>query len=295
MATLAECQNADPQSQAPSTPTTYPNLEYTASAAQSLLDYRCEPPSPKQTDARPSSPEMQARRSPSQAQAPQSPPQNQAGPAPQPPTTTAVKRSFAEYQTGYRRPYRTLAPAPPPKKPCLEPKQTSFFDLPAELRIHIYELVLVNVRIQILPLESKDHRTPHALILASRQVRNEVLPIIHSKCRIRANVTDFNFSGLVAWMDRIPSGQQAMLCKNEQLEINLCTSLKPDSRSFAVGLRKWLEMRKDPHRSQPNWQYSGPTPKKGVASDLRRRAKRMNPPEKRGEFLAMLDAIGVVV
>ncbi|KAK4541895.1 hypothetical protein LTR36_007259 [Oleoguttula mirabilis] len=187
--------------------------------------------------------------------------------------------------------HRILKPAPPRTFISAEPKRTDFFDLPAELRIEIYKLVLDSVVIHILPLYEDNHRCPHALVLTSRQVRNEVLPIIHSTCAIRANVTDFNFSGLLAWMERVPPDQQAHLCKNRALTVRLCTSLKP--AGFCENLRKWLHLRADLHRPQPDWEYSGPTPKNKVANDLRRRVKRMPEEGKRQEMAVMLGAIGV--
>ena len=160
------------------------------------------------------------------------------------------------------------------------------------MRIEIYNLVLDNVIIQILPPNTPaDRHCPHALVRTSRQVRNEVLPIMHSMCEVRANVTDFNFDGMLSWMARIPPGQQANLCKNENLSIRLCTSIKPGN--YSDSLRKWLHMRADPYRPQPRWKYSGPQPKTKVANDLKRRVKRMTEEGKRRELTEMLLAIGV--
>ncbi|KAK5111955.1 hypothetical protein LTR85_011702 [Meristemomyces frigidus] len=193
--------------------------------------------------------------------------------------------------------HRVLKPAPPRTVISAEPKTTDFFDLPPELRIEIYKLVLDDVVIHILPLqEDSDNmgfQCPHSLIRTSRQVRNEVLPIIHSTCEIRANVTDFNFSGMLAWMDRIPPDQQSHLCKNRALTVRLCTSSKP--AGFCENMRKWLHLRADPYRPQPNWQYSGPAPKSKVANDLKRRVKRMSEVGKRKELVAMLSALGVAI
>ena len=169
---------------------------------------------------------------------------------------------------------RALAPAPP-KQPVLPEPQgsTCFFDLPPELRIEIYTLVLENVVIQILPLNS-DRHCPLALVCTSRQVRNEILPIIHSNCEIRANVTDFNFEGMLSWMSRIPPNEQASLCKNDKLSVRLNTSIKPGN--FSDSLRKWLHLRADPYRPQPRWRYVGTLPRPKVANELKRRVRRLS-------------------
>ncbi|KAK0354688.1 hypothetical protein LTS02_015532 [Friedmanniomyces endolithicus] len=174
--------------------------------------------------------------------------------------------------------YRPLAPAPPPTSAPEEPKHLTIFDLPAELRVEIYKLVLENVTVHILPLRANSSRNcPHALIRTSRQVRNEALPLIHSLCPIRANVTDFDFSGMLAWIQRIPSSQEANLCKNQNLRVMLCTTSTK------------------PHRPQPAWEYSGAQAQAVVANDLRRRCKRMPEMGKRLELLRMLDAMRVVI
>ncbi|KAK5132164.1 hypothetical protein LTR08_000321 [Meristemomyces frigidus] len=190
--------------------------------------------------------------------------------------------------------HRILAPAPPRTAATAPaPKRTDFFDLPAELRIEVYKLVLDRVVLHILPLHDVVRHCPHALVLASRQVRNEVLPLMHSTCQVRATVTDFNFGGLLAWVARIPPDQQALLCKNGGLTVRLCTSMKPAAP--CDHLRKWLHLRADPHRPQPLWQYTGPTPKNKVANDMKRRYKRMPEEGKRREMAAMMSAIGIRV
>jgi hypothetical protein len=190
--------------------------------------------------------------------------------------------------------YRRLAPAPFVPRQTDETHQTNFFDLPAEIRVEIYKLVLHDVIIHILPLSAEQSRhCPHPLVRTSRQARNEVLPIIHSTCAIRANVTDFNFTGLLEWMRRIPPTQLHHLVKNDNLEIKLCTTAKPP-RGFCLGLRQWLQQRADKYRPQARWKYSGATPPvRAVSNDLRRRAKRMPEEGKRSEFLVMLEALKV--
>lgn len=188
---------------------------------------------------------------------------------------------------------RRIQPAPP--RPIIEwTRKTCFYDLPAELRIEIYKLVLEDVTIHILPLnaDTRNH-CQHALALTSRQVRHEVIPVIHSTCAIRADVTDFNFSGMLQWMNRIPAPDQKYLLQNERLSINLCTTKDPPTDP---SLRKWLKARADPYRPQPRWVYSGPRPTSKVANDLKRRAKRMHAEHgKQTELKTMLEAVDVSV
>jgi len=186
-------------------------------------------------------------------------------------------------------PLRALAPAPP-KQVSPEPhRSTSFFDLPPELRIEIYRLVLENVTIKILPANTSEQPSPHALACTSRQIRSEILPIMHSDCPIQAYVTDFNFDGILAWMNRIPPNQQSNLCKNDRLRIWLHVTEAPGN--FGGSLRKWLQVRADPHRSQPRWQYDGNLRRGKVMTDMWRRLGRMTEQGKREELLTMLRSI----
>ena len=192
--------------------------------------------------------------------------------------------------------HRRLQPAPPrPRQPPAFPENgTSFYDLPPELRIEIYNLVLSNVTLHILPPTTTSRRRhPHALLRTSHQIRNEVLPLVHSSCPIRAEVTDFNFDGLLTWLARIPPLEQKYLVKNSSLRVSLCTTLQPPGELGT--LRRWLHDRADPCREQPNWTYSGPTPSSKVANDLRRRIRRMKEPRKQAELKKMVKAIGVAL
>jgi len=221
------------------------------------------------------------------------------------------------------KPYhRTLMPAQPRAlhqhhvqqyNNHLHAGHTSFYDLPAELRIEIYRLALLTVKIHILPPNSSStHSAPHPLVLTTRQVRNEVLPLIHNSCPIHATVTDFNFDGLLAWMSRMPPDQEANLCKNTNLRIELCTTSNTTQQQHEVqqkaqkpgtcnsmrnsgSLRKWLHLRADVYRPQPGWVYVGAKPDYKTMVDMRRRAKRAVRQGEKRELVGMLKAIGVEV
>ncbi|KAK3723273.1 hypothetical protein LTR37_001996 [Vermiconidia calcicola] len=194
------------------------------------------------------------------------------------------------------RTIRPLQPAPPRQaQPTWPPshQKTTFYDLPAELRIEIYKLALQTVVLHILPPGTSSARqNPHALVRTSRQIRFEVLPIIHSTCSIRANVTDFNFSGILAFLARIPPDDQKYLLKNDNLSVKLHTTQSIPGN--LESLRRWLHYRADVCKPQPRWRYSGPHPSKKVANDMRRRVKRMTTERgKRRELVEMVRAIGV--
>lgn len=180
----------------------------------------------------------------------------------------------------------------------IAPSNTCFYDLPAELRIEIYRLALANTTVHILPTARVDHH-PHPLLLTSRQIRNEVLPLIHANCRINAKVIDFDFTGLLHWMRRIPPDQLVQLCKNRTLVIELETTINEtkgqscNSLQNSAVLRRWLHIRADKYRAQPNWRYVGPQPDVKTAYEMRRRAQRMKVDAEAEELWKMLTAIGV--
>lgn len=212
---------------------------------------------------------------------------------------------------------RALMPAPP-KQPLASAGSssssphfsttpaTSFYDLPAELRIEIYKLVLDKVTLHILPgaqraaADDHPHKCPHALVRTSRQVRNEALPLMHALCPIHAAVTDFDFDGLLLWMRRMPPDQEANLCKNAALRVTLVTTnndrrgQSSNSIKNSPVLRRWLHLRADRHRPQPAWAYAGAEPDSKTACEMRRRAKRAAKPEEKRELVKMLAALGVV-
>jgi hypothetical protein len=162
------------------------------------------------------------------------------------------------------------------------------------MRIEIYKLALEGVVIHILPPNTAEERKiPHALTRTSRQVRNEVLPMIHALCPIRCAITDFNFDGLLQWLARVPPSEEFKLTKNPNLSIRFHTT-NQSSSCQQLSLRRWLAMRADQHRPQAEWQYSGTQPSSKVCADLRRRVKRMKG-GKAAEFHNILKALGVTV
>lgn len=169
----------------------------------------------------------------------------------------------------------------------------SLYSLPAEIRVDIYRLVLENVTIHILPREAgHERRRPHPLTLTSKIVRNEVLPLIHANCAIMAVITDFNFSGMLDFVARIPPNELNALAKNQRLKIQFSFTAggaKDDGKTAGEtqSLRSWLQYRADKCRPQAKWQYSGVRPPRKVESFVRRRIKRMTEEGKRQEMVAL--------
>lgn len=204
-----------------------------------------------------------------------------------------------------------LAPAPPKPHPNPGPRQLApqpgtlkfsgktLYDIPAEIRVEIYKLVLADVTVHILPTESiTERQAPHALTRVSKVVRNEALPIVHSNCAIEAMVTDFDFSGMLEFMARIPPQDMKALMKNDRLKIQLCTTGEKSKGSQQAvsdsgSLRRWLQYRADEHKLQPKWEYTGIWPGRKVESDIRRRIKRMTEEGKKQELIKLATSIGL--
>jgi hypothetical protein len=147
---------------------------------------------------------------------------------------------------------------------------------------------------RILREPPKDRPNPHALLLTTRKIRNEVLPLLHSSCPIYVPITDFDFTPLLAFLARIPPHEHKHLLKNEQLKIELKTTVREQLGPLDT-MRRWLAMRADPYKVQPKWNYAGDRPSARVCNDLRRRAKRMTEVGKREEYEKILVSLGVTV
>lgn len=171
--------------------------------------------------------------------------------------------------------------------------------LPPEIRVEIYKMVLEDVVIHILPLEARlERRAPHPLTRVNQLIRNEVLPIIHSICPIEAMITDFNFSGMLAFMQRIPPQDEKALMKNENLKIQLCTTGEKSKGvqwnvSDSLSLGRWLRYRADKCRPQPKWKYCGVWPGSKVESAIRRKISRMTEDGKKQELIKLGTAVGM--
>lgn len=262
----------------------------------------------------------------------------------------------------FRPPPRMLAPAPPRAILHREPPKqgdgpASFYSLPPEIRLEIYNLCFATTEIWITPVPiqgtppplithpqressqptdplsllantaanhqpppeypnyyqstSTSHHTnpptttttyhpkprqtpnPHPLTLTSHLIRNETQSLILTTCPIHATITNFDFTPLLVYLNRIPPDEQKFLTRNPNLHIDLRITAT-EGLGALESLRKWLHLRADEYRPQGDWHYKGLRPGTRVVNDLRRRVRRMKKEVgKRKEFVVMLEGLGV--
>ena len=124
-----------------------------------------------------------------------------------------------------------------------KPNKTSFYDLPSELRIHIYELVARDTRLSIFSASPKHIKTP-PLLLTSRQVRNEYRPVLLSLAPIRAHVGNYNFKPIMRVVGSLYSTELKALRKNNRLTIVLhLKNFDVTSEHCMTSLRRWAVKR----------------------------------------------------
>jgi hypothetical protein len=131
---------------------------------------------------------------------------------------------------------------------------TSFYDLPSELRIRIYELVAHDTRLSLFSASPK-HIKPPALLLTSQQVRNEYRPVLLSLAPVRANVGNYDFRPLTRVVGSLYSSELKALRKNNNLTIVLhLKNFDVTSESCMTSLRRWAVKRAE-HLDRLPWSY----------------------------------------
>ena len=131
---------------------------------------------------------------------------------------------------------------------------TSFYDLPSELRIQIYELVAHDARLSLFFALPKNIKTP-ALLLTSRQIRNEYRPVLLSLAPIRAHVGNYNFKPIMRVVGSLYSTELKALRKNNNLTIVLhLKSFDVTSEHCMTSLRRWAVKRAE-HLDRLPWSY----------------------------------------
>ncbi|KAK0899023.1 ferrochelatase hem15 [Friedmanniomyces endolithicus] len=127
------------------------------------------------------------------------------------------------------------------------PGKLTFFDLPAEIRNHIYDLTVSNT-ILYLPSPSPEDRKKKpipvcGLLLASRQCRKEYLPLFYSTAPVVIDIKDFDFRNVMKVIGGLYSTELKAFRANNALVLRLrtlnCTKANLD------GLRRWLTHRAD--------------------------------------------------
>ena len=128
------------------------------------------------------------------------------------------------------------------------PGRLTFFDLPAEVRNAIYELLAAETVLTLPPPEERKKRIAGiipqcGLVLASRQCRQEFLPLFYSTSPVVIDIRDFDFSNIIRVIGSLYSTELKALRANHNLIIRLrtlnCTRANLDE------LRRWLVNRAD--------------------------------------------------
>lgn len=152
-------------------------------------------------------------------------------------------------------------------------QRLTFFDLPAEIRNEIYEIVISETTLSIptnilgsskkpklLLRRRKSLATPiNGLLLASRQCRQEYLSALLSTASVVVEVKDFDFENLMRVSSGLGDFEIQALQTNRHLTLELhnrnCT------REGTASLRRWLDFRrKNLERNLP-WNYEFPLDK----------------------------------
>lgn len=130
----------------------------------------------------------------------------------------------------------------------------SFFDLPAELRNVVYELVTINTTLSLPARKKQQKLAPQVsgLLLASRQCRKEYLPLLYSTAPVGVDVKDFDFGNVIRVISGLYSTELKALRENPKLVIRLQT--QNCTRENLNNLRRWLIRRGDSLDRLP-WHY----------------------------------------
>lgn len=144
------------------------------------------------------------------------------------------------------------SPSSRPKAPSTS-EITTFFDLPAELRVHIYELVASDTNLSVLDTRS-GLRTP-SLLFVTHRVRAEYRPILLSNAPIRAHVTDYHFRPLIRLIGSLYSSELKALRNNPNLKIELHVKHhKGFDKESMPSLRQWAVKRAQ-YLDRLQWTY----------------------------------------
>jgi hypothetical protein len=134
------------------------------------------------------------------------------------------------------------------------PKNISFYDLPSELRISIFELVASDTRLSLFSSPSKHIKIP-ALLLATRQTRAEYRPILLSLAPIRVHIKNYNFRPLIRVVGSLYSTELKALRKNASLTIVLhLKDFNVIDRGSIDLLRRWAVKRAE-YLDRLPWSY----------------------------------------
>ncbi|KAM0716308.1 hypothetical protein Q7P37_007753 [Cladosporium fusiforme] len=133
-------------------------------------------------------------------------------------------------------------------------KQTSFLDLPPELRNQIYELVANDAK-SVTLVSSSPKPIPPALFLVNHQIRSEYRPILLSHVPVRTYVHNFDFKPLMRSIGSFYSSELKALRANRDLVVCVqfayCDPLRGQRHD---SLRQWVVKRSNSLDRLP-WSY----------------------------------------
>ena len=158
---------------------------------------------------------------------------------------------------------QTASLAPTLSRQDSKRSRCTFFDLPAELRIAIYEDVARETSISIpLRFVRKGQKPPSttkisrasvpSLLVVSKQSRRDFLPILLAHASVRVTIKDFEFRVLVRMLESLYIVELKALRANTRLHIQL--SADKCNRDSIVSLRRWLDNRSSGLDRLP-WNY----------------------------------------
>ena len=129
----------------------------------------------------------------------------------------------------------------------------TFYDLPAELRIKIYELVANESRLSLFSNSPK--LKTQSLLFVTRQVRAEYRPILLSLAPVQAHIYDYDFSPLIRLIGSLYSTELKALRTNTNLTISLhLTDYEVTKRDNMTLLRRWA-VKRSGHLDRLPWSY----------------------------------------
>jgi hypothetical protein len=132
-------------------------------------------------------------------------------------------------------------------------KPITFYDLPAELRIKVYELVASETKLSLFSNSPKPQ--PPSLLFVTRQIRAEYRPILLSLAPVQAHIYDYDFSPLIRLIGSLYSTELKALRTNNSLIISVhLTDYEVTKRDNMTLLRRWAVKRSE-HLDRLPWSY----------------------------------------
>lgn len=134
-----------------------------------------------------------------------------------------------------------------------KPNATSFYNLPSELRINIYELVAHDTKLSLFAARSRTQAP--SLLFVSRQVLAEYRPILLSIAPVRVHVQNYDFRPLMRVVGSLYSSELKALRANPNLTIMLnLKDFNVTDRTSLASLRRWAVKRAE-HLDRLPWSY----------------------------------------